>query len=217
MREFLRLRLVSSFVAVAPIFIGALLVQASEPFPHDMLHPSNPQFWANVLRVCTFFSGGVILGLIAYVMALAIRAETTVSGGHPRVLLYQHVSYIAFGHGVLIVGLLFFIRERINQPLSPATPVVVLGLVLTTWALVRMLAYQNSRLRRHHSAKQVLGRVIAVADRDLCLRVSGSEEEMALVAWLDEYTDGDLVRLTVEKIEEAGSVPMSRRWWFRGR
>lgn len=217
-------RLTLYAIACLPVLAGMVLVEFAEPFPADWLNPDNPHYWANVLRALAFLLGGVVLGMIAYVMAKSIAAETKVSGGHPRVKLYNHVTLVALGHGVLMVTLLFYIRERVNQPLSPATPVAISGLALTIFALSQMLSYQNSRLRKFHSAKQVLGAIsrdTSDDDAQLSMTVYGSTEQMHLDRWLDSFDTGELVRLTVEKVEEQGDGDDSgffhRRIWRRRR
>lgn len=201
-------------VAILPILAGALLVQFTEPFPGDWLSYTNPHFWANMLRAITFFLGGAILGLIAYTMVKSIWAEGTVTGGHPRKKLYNHVTLVASGHGLLIVTLLFYVRERINLPLSPATPLALVGLVLTIIALRLMISYQNSRLRSNNAAKQILGTITRMPGhgRDICVTAVGSMEAMRLDDWVNEFDDGVLVKLTVEKIEEVGVASSSGRF-----
>lgn len=199
-------------VAITPVVMAVVMVQAAEPFPRDWLHTDNPHFWANMLRAVTFFLGGLIIGLITYTMVMSISRETTVSGGHPRRKLYRHVTLIAAGHGMLMVSVLFYIRERVNFGLSPATPCVILGLVATIAALQQMISYQNSRLRTFHAAKQIIG-VIQPSEedeRDLVITPVGSTEPVALREWIGGFEGGVLARMTIEKVEEVGQ-PRKRR------
>jgi hypothetical protein len=208
------------FIALIPTVLASLTVLVVEPLPHHWLSPSNPHFAANLLRAFVFFLGGSVIGLVSYVMVKATVAEATVTGGHPRRKLYRHVSAISFGHGILMVALLFFVRERINNPLSPATPVVLVGFAATLYALREMLGYQNSRLREFHAAKQVFA-FIEPAEEDgqhhLCLRAVGSTESMSIERWVEEFQGGKLCRMTIEKVEELGqpSDGGRRRWWRR--
>lgn len=208
-------------VAFVPITVAFLLVQFAEPFPRRWLSPHNPHIWANLLRALSFLLAGMVLGMIAYTLIRSIEAERTVSGGHPRKKLYRHVTLISCAHGLLVASLLFYIREKIDTALSPATPVVLVGLVGTFVALKLMLSYQNSRLQRFHSAKQVLG-VIEPADEethDLCIRVVGATEPIRLRDWVGEFEGGVLSRLTIEKVEEHPEPEERRRylrWLARG-
>lgn len=215
-------RVLVIIAAMAPIVVAVVLIQLSEPFPDDLLTWGNPHFWANLLRTATFFLGGVVIGLIAYTMVRSFRAEATVTGGHPRRMLYRHVSFIAGGHGLLMMSTLFYIRERVNYALSPATPCVIIGLAMTLYALRQMIGYQNSRLRTFHSAKQILG-VIVPSDesgQDLCIRAVGSTEPMPLREWISEFEGGVLARMTIEKVEELGEPKKPkkpRRWRGAGK
>lgn len=186
-----------------PATVGLLGVMLSEPFPHGWLSASNPHYWPNLLRAATFMIGGVILALVSYTMLHSVTAETGVTGGHPRRRLYQHITLISLGHGLLVLTLMFYVRDRINQPLSPATPFAVAGLIVTVVALQRMLAYQNSRLRRFHSAKQIIGIIEAAeGDADLQITAVGSVEVVGLRDWIKEFEGGAMVRFTAEKVEE---------------
>jgi hypothetical protein len=202
-------------LACVPMLAAILLLRSVEPFPQDWLYRSNPHFWANLLRAITLFVGGGIIGLATYTMLKSIRAEDTVTGGHPRKQLYRHVTLIAAGHGLLMVSTLFYIRERINFPLSPATPVVLIGLGLTVWALRQMLGYQNSRLRTFHAAKQVIAVIEPSASphQHLCIRAVGSMEAMSIEEWVGGFEGGALVRMTIERVEEIGEpkVPWRTR------
>jgi hypothetical protein len=191
-------------LALMPTAFAFALLQLSEPLPRHWLDPAAPYYWENVVRAFVLLLGGLTLGMISFTMLMSIRAEATVTGGHPRKKLYNHVTFIALGHGILMVTLLFYVRGRVDLPLSPATPFALVGLVCTIVALALMLSYQNSRLKRFHSAKQVLGTLELGGDRRLCVRVKGSLEPMSLERWLASYDTGELVRLTVEKVEELG-------------
>lgn len=203
-------------ISALPIIAAFLVIQAVEPFPRHWLDPTNRHYWANLMRAFALLNGGLILGMIVYTMVRAVTAESTVTGGHPRKLLYRHVTVIASSHGFLILTLMFYIRGRVDQPLSFATPVAFLGLWGTIYALAMMIAYQNSRLRRFHAAKQVLGTIAPEDDHEgrptLCIHPVGSTEHMSLEEWLSSFETGELVRLTVEKVEEIGvEGPMYRR------
>jgi hypothetical protein len=203
----------SFFVAFLPMTAAVVLVQATEPFPKHWLDPSNDHFAANLLRAISFFCGGVLIGVVCYTMWRAILSENSVTGGHPRRKLYQHIIALACGTGLMIVSVLFYIRERINFGLSPATPVVLASFVLTFYGLGRMIAYQNSRLRSFHAAKQIIG-VIEPSDEeghDLCVKALGSTEPVALRDWVSEFEGGVIARMTIEKVEEVGSL-RERRW-----
>lgn len=193
----------SLLLAALPTLIAVGAVESTEPFPHGWLDHSNPQFWPNVLRALAFVLGGFVLGMIGYVVLRGRNAERSVSGGHPRRRLYQHVTVISFSQGVLVTTVLFYIRDRINDPLSPGTPLAIVGLLGVTVGLALMLSYQNSRLRSFHAAKQVLGVIERRADDELCIRVTGSNEQTPLRDLLAEYEGGALARLSIEKVEEA--------------
>lgn len=207
-------------VSFVPSVAAWLVIQLSEPFPHGWLDPSNPQIWPNRLRAFAFLLGGAILALVAYVMLRSVRAEDTVSGGHPRRKLYQHISLISLGHGLLMMTLLFYIRDRINDSLSPGTPFALSGMLFTIVALQRLLSYQNSRLHRYHSAKQVIG---TIRNRDpsddgfLVVQPHGSLEPIGLHEWLDGYNRGEIVRMTVEKVEEYPEVERRALWRWLAR
>jgi hypothetical protein len=200
-------------ISALPIFAAFIFVQLAEPFPHGWLQTSNPHYWPNLLRSFTFLLGGGIIGMVVYTMVQAIGAESSVTGGHPRVVLYRYVSVIAGSHGMLMLTLMFYVRERINAPLSPATPFALAGMLATVYALLLMLKYQNSRLRRFHTAKQVYGMLEhRPGDRStLCMHVYGSPEPMSFDDFVAGYDTGELVRLTVEKVEELPEG--TGRWW----
>lgn len=202
-------------LSTLPVIAAVLIVQAAEPLPANWLDPTNPHYWANLLRAFAFLNGGLVVGMVVYTMARSVDAEQTVTGGHPRRLLYRHVTIIAAAHGLLILTLLFYVRDRINAPLSPGTPLSLLGMFATQYALALMMSYQNSRLRRFHSAKMVLGTVEPEkidGRRTLCITPVGSTEHMSVDRWLDQFDTGELVRLTVEKVEEVG---VAGRIWGR--
>lgn len=203
-RCYLTLRNLLRTAAFTPIIVAFTLVQITEPFPRGWLSSVNPHFWPNVIRALTFGFAGVVLGMITYTLLRSIGAERTVSGGHPRKRLYQHVTVISVAHGFLIATLLFYIRERVNNDLSPATPVALVGLIGTFAALALMLSYQNSRLRTFHAAKQVIGIIERAPENgnDLLLKVMGSTEAMPLREWLHEFEGGVLCRMSIEKVEE---------------
>lgn len=194
-------------VGMLPMVAAFVLLLVVEPFPSDWLDPANEHYWANLLRAFALLVGGVVLGLIAYTMVRSVYAEDTVTGGHPRKLLYRHVTVIASAHGFLVLTLLFYVRERVNHQLSAATPVAFIGLFGTIYALALMIGYQNSRLRKFHVAKQILG-TVAPEEHDgtpaLCIHPVGAMQPMSLAEWLHEFETGELVRLTVEKVEEVG-------------
>lgn len=200
-------RVVLVVVTLVPLATGVGLLAVFRPPPSDWLTPGNPDYWPNVLRAFTFLLGGMGLGMIGYTMGCAMVTERTVRDGHPRRKLYYHITVIACAHGLLLDSLLFYVRARIDSPLSPATPVAFLAVVLTVVGLALMIAYQNSRLRSYHGAAQVLATIQAEQGEDvpyphLMLRVYGSEEPISIEAWLDSFCEGELVRLTVEKVEE---------------
>lgn len=189
-----------------PTLIAVGAVESTEPFPHGWLDHANLHFGANVLRAVAFVIGGFVLGMIGYVVLRGRNAERSVSGGHPRRRLYQHVTVIAFSQGLLVTTVLFYIRDRINDPLSPGTPLALVGLFGVIGGLALMLSYQNSRLRNFHAAKQVLGVIERRDDDELCIRVVGSTEQLPLRDLLAEYEGGALARLSIEKVEEFPGV-----------
>lgn len=210
-------------VSLFPAFCAFGLLLSVEPLPSGWLATTNPHFAANLLRAFALFLCGLVIGLITVVLLKSMRAEGTVSGGHPRKKLYRHVTLISVAHGVLISTLLFYIRERINFPLSPATPIVFLGLVLTIVALGLMLSYQNSRLQTFHAAKQILG-IISPASpaskADFVITAVGSTEPTSLREWVEGFSGGTLARMTIEKVEEIPVTDEDKnrylRWLRRG-
>jgi uncharacterized membrane protein YidH (DUF202 family) len=136
--------------ALVPIAAALVLLQIVEPFPRGWLDPDNPHFWANILRVVAFVLGVVSLGLIYYVMVKATMAESALPEIRRRKKLYDHLTLVACGVGLVVVAVLFYIRSRIDESLSLATPFVLAGLIVTGIALWFMLQYENQRILRHH-------------------------------------------------------------------
>lgn len=185
--------------AFAPMVFAVVLVAVAEPFPSGWLDPSNPHYWPNLLRAFTFLCGGIALGMIGYTMTMAVRVESKVMAGHPRKLLYRHVTFISVAHAALLLTMLFYIRDRIDRQLSPATPLALVALMGTIYALALMIQYQGSRLQINSApARKLLVEVKELAGDEM--RVAAVESEGGLV----DFHVGELVRLTVEHVATVG-------------
>jgi hypothetical protein len=116
-----------------------------------------------------------------------------------------------------MVSTLFYIRERDQLPAVARDAGRARRIRGDDLAMRQMLGYQNSRLRTFHAAKQVLAVIEPSGgpDHHLCLRAVGSTEAMSIEAWVAEFQDSPLCRLTIERVEEVGE-PRRRRLW-RGR